>query len=236
MLATGAADEPPSKKNASIRWIFSSSLTERELAAYGAAAAERTRRNGRRKLIIVCRQEKGKGVETVLQALPALLDDFPTLELDVVGDGSALPEFKRLAEAMGLNGRVVFHGGVDHSSVMKLLQEADLFCFPTKSEGFPKVVIEAMACGLPVITTRVSALPRIIGDGAGLLLDENTPAALAAAVRECLADSDRYRAMSEQARRVARGYSLERWRDTIGQYINSAWASAWGSSGTAARQ
>jgi glycosyltransferase involved in cell wall biosynthesis len=236
MLATGAADEPPSKKNASIRWVFSSSLTERELETYGAAASERTRRSGRRKLIIVCRQEKGKGVETVLQALPALLDDFPTLELDVVGDGSALPEFKRLAEAMGLNGRVVFHGGVDHSSVMKLLQEADLFCFPTKSEGFPKVVIEAMACGLPVITTRVSALPRIIGDGAGLLLDENTPAALAAAVRECLADSDRYRAMSEQARRVARGYSLERWRDTIGQYINSAWASAWGSSGTAARQ
>ena len=223
MLATGGANEPPSSKNPSIRWIFSTSLTEHELEACQATRRSLSAKETRRRLIIVGRQEKGKGVETVLRALPLLSNDFPDLRLDVVGDGPALPEFKRLADDLFLSGRVVFHGGVDHSSVMKLLQQADLFCFPTKSEGFPKAVVEAMACGLPVITTRVSVLPQIIGDGAGLLLGENTPAALAAAARECLADSNRYRAMSDQARRVAQKYSLERWRDTIGQYLNRAW-------------
>ncbi|HKQ75576.1 MAG TPA: glycosyltransferase [Blastocatellia bacterium] len=228
MLATGGANEPPSSSNSSIRWIFSTSLTEQELEAL--KATRRSLKVGepdQRRLIIVGRQEKGKGTETVLKSLALLLGDLPGLELDVVGDGSALPEFRRLADALGLNGRVVFHGGVDHASVMKLLRRADLFCFPTRSEGFPKVVVEAMACGLPIITTRVSVLPQIIGDfagtPAGLLLEENTPTALAAAARECLTDSDRYCAMSAQAQRAAQEYSLERWRDVIGHHLSSAW-------------
>jgi len=221
MLATGAANEPPSKKNPSISWIFSTSLAGREMEAY--SRAQRSLSAGRkRKLIIVCRQEKGKGAETVIDALPLLLGDFPALELDVVGDGSALPELKRLANGLGLNGHVIFHGGVNHDSVMKLLQQADLFLFPTKSEGFPKVVVEAMACGLPVISSKVSALPWIVGD-CGFLLEENTPAALAAAARECLKDPDRYRAMSERARLAAQEYSLERWQDAIGQHLRRAW-------------
>ena len=228
MLATGGANEPPSSKNPSIQWIFSTSLTERELDACGKLRFPPNAKSPDQfRLITVGRQEKGKGTETVLKSLPILLNDFPSLELDIVGDGSALPEFKQLADGLGLNGRVVFHGAVDHESVLKLLQQADLFCFPTKSEGFPKVVIEAMACGLPVVTTRISALPRIIGEAsdstAGLLLDENTPAALAAAARGCLIDSNRYFAMSNQAIRVAQEYSLERWRDTIGQYLSRAW-------------
>jgi glycosyltransferase involved in cell wall biosynthesis len=113
---------------------------------------------------------------------------------------------------------------VDHAGVVALLQRADVFCFPTvSSEGFPKAVLEAMACGLPVVTTRVSVLPELLASGGGVLLDEATPAALADAIRRCLADDARYAEMSSAGRGAARGFSLERWRDTIGEHLRAGW-------------
>jgi glycosyltransferase involved in cell wall biosynthesis len=106
---------------------------------------------------------------------------------------------------------------------MRLLSQAHLFCYPTASEGFPKAVLEALASGLPVITTPVSVLPALIGSENGVLLHEVGPAALARAVVDCLSDGERYRAMSESALRRAREYSLEKWRDTIGGMLREAW-------------
>jgi glycosyltransferase involved in cell wall biosynthesis len=106
--------------------------------------------------------------------------------------------------------------------VIRLLQQADIFCYPTASEGFPKAVLEALACGLPVVTTRVSVLPKLIGTGCGLLLEHTNPEALAQAVLACLSDAVRYRTMSARAVETASQYSLERWRDTIGDLLRAA--------------
>jgi glycosyltransferase involved in cell wall biosynthesis len=108
--------------------------------------------------------------------------------------------------------------------VLQLLQQADVFCYPTAaSEGFPKVVLEALACGLPVVTTRVLVLPELLASGCGLLIDEPTPRALADAVAGVAADGDRYRAMSARAVETARRYSLENWRGEIGERLQRAW-------------
>jgi glycosyltransferase involved in cell wall biosynthesis len=107
---------------------------------------------------------------------------------------------------------------------MNLLKKADLFCFPTtSSEGFPKAVLEALACGLPVITTRVSVLPALVGNGAGILLENATSLEIARGVRWCLADVARYQALSSSAVLTAAQYSLERWRDTIGSVLTPNW-------------
>jgi glycosyltransferase involved in cell wall biosynthesis len=218
MLATGGTDEPPSPWHPHIRWIFSTSLTERELAV---CALERD--NPAPRLILVGRQERGKGTEILLDAARELSGELPDLTVDVVGDGSALNEFRARAASLGLRDRVRFHGKVDRTRVIELLQGAGLFCFPTASEGFPKVVLEAMACGLPVITTRVSVLPFLIGADCGVILEERGAPALAEAVRRCLRDGDAYRRMSRAAIARARQYSLERWRDTIGEWMRAAW-------------
>ncbi|MCI0551024.1 MAG: glycosyltransferase, partial [Anaerolineae bacterium] len=221
MLTTGGAPEPPSPRNPAIRWIFSTSLTEPELKACLSRRDQSSPKRAR--IIIVCRQEKGKGIEVVIESLPLLLKDFPEATLDVVGDGSSLTELKRLATKLGVSDRAAFHGKVDHTRVMHLLQQAEVFCFPTASEGFPKVVLEAMACGLPVVTTRVSVLPQLIGNGSGILIEEATPDAVAQAVLRCLADAKRYHAMSAQAIETAKQYSLEQWRNTIGDLLQKAW-------------
>ena len=222
ILATGGAAEPPSRRNPAIRWIFSTTLPESELSA--CHVGHDPVPSGQPRLIIVCRQEREKGTGAVIESLPLLLPDYPNATLDVVGDGGALGEFEDLAVKLGLRARVTLHGKVDHSTVIRRLQQADLFCFPTlSSEGFPKVVLEALACGLPVLTTRVSVLPQLIGTGCGVLLDEVTPASVAEGVRLCMSDGEQYRSMSKTAVRTARQYSLERWRETIGDLLRMAW-------------
>lgn len=224
-LTTGEQPEPPSRRNAALNWIFATTLTEQELAhcATDRAQFPHPPPNPIR-LIIACRQERAKGTGVVIESLPLLARQFPGIQFDVVGDGGALHEFKQLAEKVGVENQVVFHGQVNHQRVIELMQRADLFCFPTtSSEGFPKAALEALACGLPAVTTRVSALPQLVGHGAGVLLDEVAPQAVAEAVRQCLSDREAYQRMSRQAVETARRYSLESWRDKIGQSLTSAW-------------
>jgi glycosyltransferase involved in cell wall biosynthesis len=222
MLATGGDVEPPSRSNPNVRWIFATSLTRDELRACNTSRPRSPLDSPR--LIIVCRQDKEKGTGTLLQSLPNMINRFPEISLDVVGDGEDLPKFKTLTKELGLDSHVIFHGKVDHSRVLDLLKRADLFCYPTTaSEGFPKVVLEALACGLPVITTRVSVLPELIGTGCGVLLDEVTPEALATATCDVLSNETRYRALSTQAVSTAENYSLEHWRDAIGDLLRANW-------------
>jgi glycosyltransferase involved in cell wall biosynthesis len=220
-LTTGGADEPPSGANPNLKWIFSTSLTRQELDTYRRPRMSVPKHP---RLAIACRQEEKKGTDVVLASLPLIAQHFPGITLDVIGDGTALPQFRDQAAALGVSERVRFHGKVSHEALLEILQHVDLFCYPTTaSEGFPKVVLEALACGLPVVTTPVSVLPQLMKNGCGVLIHGPDPAVLADAVRTCLEDDERYRGMSLSAVSVAAGFSLERWRDFIGDRLRAAW-------------
>ena len=221
MMATGGDAAAPSEKNANIKWIFSTSLSQNEI---GSAAPREFPADGKLKLIIACRQEQRKGTDVVIESLPLILAKFPDATLDVVGGGSLLEKLKARARDLKLENRIVFHGKVEHSRVVELMKQAHVFCYPTSaSEGFPKVVLEALAAGLPVVTTRVSVLPHLVGAGCGVLLNAPNAEELAAAVAEICADVGRYNQMSVCAIRAAQNYSLENWRDFIGENLRTAW-------------
>jgi glycosyltransferase involved in cell wall biosynthesis len=219
MFATGGGPMPPSARNVAAKWIFATTLTESDLQT---ARRVRTSPQGAR-LIIVGRQEPEKGAATLIRALAIVRRRVPACAVDVVGDGPAIDGLRSLAASLRVDDAVRFHGRVDHDVVLQLLRDADIFCFPTATEGFPKVVIEALACGLPVVTSRVSVLPHLLRSGAGAIVDPMTPEALAAEIERCLTDQARYRAMSAAAVRVAAEYSLEKWRDVIGGALEEAW-------------
>ncbi len=220
MMATGGDSRPPSQRNPAARWIFSTTLTLNELREIQRA---RARRGGPgAQLITVCRQEVGKGTELIIDSMGLIRRTVPGAHLHIVGDGDALPALKERAATSGAAEHITFHGSVDHETVIRLLGAADLFCYPTATEGFPKAVLEALACGLPVVTTKVSVLPHLVSD-CGVLLDIVTPDALAQAVSTCLSEPDAYEAMSLRAMDRAQAYSLERWRDTIGDTLRAAW-------------
>lgn len=221
MLATGGSSVPPSDKNRNIKWVFSTSLRESDLRA---GRPRELPEDGAIRLIIACRQEVGKGTDVVIRSLPKIASIFPGVRLEVVGGGSQLRQYEAIVQEHGLGSRVTFHGHVKQERVIELLRQAHLFCFPTTaSEGFPKAVLEALACGLPVVTTRVSVLPVLIGSGCGRLIAEATPDSLAEAVIQICSDRDEHRAMSQRALETACAYSLESWRDFIGKTLSDAW-------------
>jgi len=166
MLTTGLQEGKPSKKNKNINWIFSSSLKNSEIQTLIKSAPLLDIESPR--LIIVCRMEVEKGVDRVISALDILRADFPGLHLDIVGDGPALIKFQQSVKRLKLYDMVSFHGKLNHADVLDIMQHAHIFCYPTAaSEGFPKVVLEAMASGLPVLGTSVSAIKALLSKGGG---------------------------------------------------------------------
>jgi glycosyltransferase involved in cell wall biosynthesis len=221
MLATGGNDAAPSLSNANIKWIFATSMSRAEI---NNAAARQFPSDGKLKLIIACRQENRKGTKIVIESLPQILTKFPKATLDVVGGGALLETLKAQAKDLKLEDKITFHGKVKHARVVELMKQAHVFCYPTSaSEGFPKVVLEALAAGLPVITTRVSVLPQLINQDCGILLDAPTAENLTEAVGKICADAQQYQRMSGAAINTAQNYSLENWRDFIGETLRKAW-------------
>ncbi len=222
VFATGRSDEPPSRRNPSIRWLFTTTVSERERASNAVPRALEPGREAR--LILVGREVEIRGVLVVLRALPLVARDFPNVTLDVVGDGATPAAASRLAREVQRIERVTFHGPVDHAGVLELLRRADLLCvLDAETEGFRQAVQEGLACGLPLVAARSSILPGIAECGCGILLEEKTPEAVAEAVVSALGDPERYRRMSAAAVRAAEPHTLERWRDTLRSALESAW-------------
>lgn len=222
VLATGGADTPPSRRNPDIHWIFSTTLTEAELEQIVPAASWEPCEPLR--LITVCRLTKEKNVQAILNALPLVQKNVPNLHLDVLGEGPHHKALEDLAAELGMQGCVTFHGNVNHERVLELLSQAHLFVFPTRvKEGFPKAVLEALACGLPVVATPISVIPELLKNGCGCLLDDTTAPAVADAVLDLVACPERLPEMSRLAREAARAYTLEAWGEAIGQRLRAAW-------------
>ena len=114
------------------------------------------------------------------------------------GYGDGQPELARLAESLGLTDRVVFPGRVDDADLPALYSEAAVYVTPSLQEGFGATVLEAMACGAPVISSNRAALPEVVGD-AGLLFDAEQERELAAVLARVLSDA----ALAEDLRRRA---------------------------------
>lgn len=173
--------------------------------------------NSSPRIIFVGRLIASKGVPLLVRALRQLVDTGIDAQLDLVGDGPERQGLQHLAAELGLSGRMTLHGSV--YGVAALLQGASVFVLPSFIEGMSNAVIEAMACGLPVITTRVGASPDLIDDGvSGLLMEAGDGHALQAALQKVLEDRDLARRLGRAARQVVEArLSI----DTItGRYID----------------
>ncbi len=128
-----------------------------------------------------------KGHRDLLAATPALLARFPDLRLLIAGDGPARRKLERQARRLGIGERVHFTGHTH--DVRPLLAAMDIFAAPSRSEGMPFSVLEAMAARLPVVGTRVGGIPEALGAGsAGSLVHAGDIGGLTAALAPLLGD------------------------------------------------
>lgn len=146
----------------------------------------------------------GKGIEVLLDALPAVLARQPGARFAVVGDGPARSELERRGAAAGARVAAALSWTGFRHDVPALLAAADLLVLPSLDDAFPTVLLEAMAAGLPVVATRAGGIPEIVEEGVtGILVPPGDPAPLADAVATLLADPDRRRRLGAAGRRRA---------------------------------
>ncbi|MBI3776086.1 MAG: glycosyltransferase [Gammaproteobacteria bacterium] len=127
-----------------------------------------------------------KGVDTLIEAWRQLCSRARIDSRDrliVLGAGRCRSELERQAMSSGIHDRVLFLGAQPHAAVSRWIGAADLLCLPSRNEGTPNVVVEALASGVPVVATRVGGLPELVTHREnGLLVEPNHADALAEAI------------------------------------------------------
>jgi glycosyltransferase involved in cell wall biosynthesis len=127
-----------------------------------------------------------KGCRDLLDAFPAVLARHAGARLFYVGDGPDRHALVQRAESLGLTDKMRLVGSVPHDALPDWFRAANLLCLPSHNEGVPNVVLEAMACGTPVVATRVGGIPEVLPDEAGLLVEARAIDALGAALARAL--------------------------------------------------
>lgn len=175
-------------------------------------------------LLAAARQEHQKGLDILLQALPLVLRRFPETMLLLAGrDGGGTAALRARAARPDLAGAVRFLGPRD--DVPDLLCAADALVIPTRWEGLPGVLLEAMALGTPVVATRLPAICEAAGDAHALLVPPERPAALAHAVAAVLADPGAADGRARRARdRFLAEFSIDRAADHMVAFYRRALA------------
>lgn len=166
------------------------------------APAEGPREPG--SLIFVGRLAPEKNLIALLEALR----DVRGASLTIVGDGPQRADLEAAAERLGVDAR--FAGRVAHGRLPELLGRAEAFVLPSLYEGHPKALIEAMACGLPVIGTDVFGIRDVVADGETGILCGTDAASLRTAVERLLGDAPLRRALGEGAHEAAQATSVEK--------------------------
>lgn len=166
--------------------------------------------------------EPRKNVEGLIRAYARWRQREPQAPPLVVagGKGWYYQQIFQLVETLNLTDTVRFPGYVPQDQLPLWYNAATLFVYPSHFEGFGLPVLEAMACGTPVITSSVSSLPEVVGAaGAGCLIDPNQPAALAEAMAGLLADADQRMAMRAAGLAQAAQFRWEKSaRETVAVY------------------
>ncbi|EGG92963.1 glycosyl transferase, group 1 family protein [gamma proteobacterium IMCC1989] len=142
-------------------------------------------------LLCVGRLVNAKGQGVLLQAAKILIDRGVNFTLQIVGDGPDKIDLEKFSATHQLTQHVNFMGKVNHDQIQKLQQKADIFVLPSFAEGIPIVLMEAMACGTPCVTTHITGIPELFThDHDGLLVRPGNAIMLADALEQLITQDD----------------------------------------------
>ena len=146
-----------------------------------------------------------KGHDVLVEALDRIRDlPWACVCAGSLDRGGDFPDrVRERAAQLGLESRVLFLGELDARELDRAYETASLFVLPSRFEGYGMALTEALARGLPIVSTQAGAIPGTVPPGAGVLVPPDDAGALASALRELLTDATRMDALSREARRVA---------------------------------
>jgi len=170
-------------------------------------------------ILYVGRLTKTKGVDVLLDALPLIVSASPESLFVFLGEGNLVKTIADQCEKQGIQGNVVLAGSKPHEEIPTWLNAANVVVLPSLSEGRPNVVIESMACGRPIVATRVGGIPELITDGEnGFLVPPGDASALTRAVVAVLAMDDQGAELGRRGYEVVKSRGLD-WRRSAERMI-----------------
>ncbi len=187
------------------------------------AASARARRGvlGPQQILMVSRMAGSKDHGTALMAIERLRRQGCEVELVLAGDGSMRAKHEALAAELGISGAVRFLG--NRTDIPELMAASDVLVHATHVEGFPNVLIEGMAAGVPIVATDIPPCREVLDNGrCGLLVASQEPRALADAIRRVLGDPGLREALTAAAaERVAAWYDIRAVVERYGQVLSA---------------
>jgi glycosyltransferase involved in cell wall biosynthesis len=157
------------------------------------------------------RLSEEKGVQHFAQALPDILNGREDLRAFIGGDGPLRESIEASLQEGGVTACVDFPGWISHDDLPKYLNQLRLLILPSYTEGLPNIMLEAMACGTPVLATPVGAIPDVIIDGkTGFIMENNSPECIAENVIRALNSPDLEQIAEDGRRFVEENFTFER--------------------------
>lgn len=174
-------------------------------------------------LISVARLVEKKGIEYAIHALAILVQDFPQLRYIIIGDGPKRKRIQQLIENYNLNKHVLLLGWCMPEEIINYLTQADFFIHPAltsssgSQEGIPTVLMEAMAMGLPIVSTFHGGIPELVENGiSGFLVSEKDAEALCEKIKYLIEHSECWQKMGMMGRMcVEREHDIEKENDKL---------------------
>lgn len=164
-------------------------------------------------ILYVGRLSSEKGIETLISAASMMKSERAAWQLCIAGEGPLEGALRMQSAELGIEENVRFVGNVAHHDVATWMGACDVFCLPSIREGYPNVVIEALASGRPVVATRVGGIPEMVREDTGLLVPPGDVAALASAL-------DSAALQDWSAERIAASMASETWGAAAQKYAS----------------
>jgi glycosyltransferase involved in cell wall biosynthesis len=156
------------------------------------------------------RLSEEKGILNFVKAIPEVSKEKTNLKVLIGGDGELYGGIMRFIDVNNLNSKVNLVGWIAHDKLANYLNELKLLVIPSYTEGLPNLMLEAMACGTPVLATPVGAIPDIIKDGeTGFIMENNSPECIAENVIRALGHPNLERIMKNARVLVEREFTYE---------------------------
>ena len=156
-------------------------------------------------LLYFGRVEHEKGIDILLKSFAKVLQKFPDLKLHLIGEGNYKDLSKRLCEELEVNSNVIFYGWKEKHEIQKIMKGCHLCVLPSRIESFGLTIAEAMAAGIPLISTKAGAIPEIMKDKeTGVLVPSEDIVALTKAMIYALETMDKMQNMAKAAREMVK--------------------------------